>query len=199
MTKTQAKGASSSGRVTTRWSWSLGGSLIASLCCVGPAVAALIGVGGASFLLGLARYRIPLLLVGLVITGAGTVQALRVSRQTCSLREHRRNQWLVPSVTLISFIVTYGVLTYVFPTAVYRWLSPAPASSTKPVPQRQEPPPRQIQMPTGSKPSPTVMVQMAAPAEPPGLATPPADARPATPSTPTTRLRRASLAISGMT
>ena len=199
MTKMQAKGTSSSKRVTTRWNWSLGGSLIASLCCVGPAVAALIGVGSASFLLGLARYRVPLLLVGLVIAGVGTVQALRVSRRTCSPREYRRNQWLVPSITLVTFAATYGVLTYVFPTVVYRWLSPASALSTEPVTQQQESPSLQIQSPAGSTPIPAATVQMAAPAEPPTPAASPAESKTEAPAAATTGLRRATLAISGMT
>lgn len=109
------------------WAWSLGGSLVASLCCAGPAVAVLLGLGGASFLLGLSRYRIPLLLLGLGFAVLGVVRALRRSRQACSLEQHRRNLWLIPGVTLATFAVTYGLLTYAFPTAVYNSLTPAAA------------------------------------------------------------------------
>ncbi|RMF28053.1 MAG: hypothetical protein D6759_16540, partial [Chloroflexi bacterium] len=67
----------------TGWSWNLGGALIASLCCFGPAVAALVGIGGASFLLGLTRYRLPLLIIGLGFAALGVGTALRQSARTC--------------------------------------------------------------------------------------------------------------------
>jgi len=159
------------------WTWGLGGSLFASLCCLGPAVAALVGIGSASFLLGLARYRLPLLLVGLALAALGLVRALRRSRQTCSLDQHRRHLWLFPTVTLVTFALTYGILTYLVPTAVYNSLgaSGAAASPASPIPTEE----RATEQPGGLLP---VEVQ--------GPAT----------STPTaTDLRRVTLAISGMT
>jgi len=114
----------------TGWTWSLGGSLFASLCCLGPAAAALVGIGSASFLLGLSRYRVPLLLAGLGFAVVGLIKALRQSQRTCSLDQHRRNLWLFPTVTLLTFAATYGILTYVVPTAVYDSLSPAATVSS---------------------------------------------------------------------
>ena len=115
--------------MSTRWSF--GGSLLASLCCVGPAVAALIGVGSASALVGLSRYRLPLLAVGLLITGAGVFLTLKRLRTTCSPDEYKKRQWQVPVTTLAVFAFTYGVLTYGFPTLVYRSLTPRAAAQTE--------------------------------------------------------------------
>ncbi len=108
--------------MSTRWSF--GGSVLASLCCAGPAVAALIGVGSASALVGLSRYRWPLLVVGLLIAGAGVFLTLRQARATCPREEYQRRLWQVPLTTLAMFAVTYGVLTYAVPTLVYRSLTP---------------------------------------------------------------------------
>ncbi len=197
MAKTQAHNEPSSKHATAQWNWSLGGSFIASLCCVGPAVAALLGIGGASFLLGLTRYRIPLLLAGLAIAGIGTMQALRVSRRTCSPQEHRRNQWLVPSITLATFAITYGVLTYIFPTIVYRSIKPAAASA-----------PAQPAQPEGASSSQTQTSPTLKSATPTAAPTPrdtspavsaPTEAQPTASPAPAVSLRRAALAISGMT
>jgi hypothetical protein len=123
VTDSGIENASQSGQAArSGWTWSLGGSLFASLCCLGPAVAAFVGIGSASLLLGLSRYRVPLLLAGLGVAVLGLAKALRQSRQTCSLDQHRRNLWLFSTVTLLTFAVTYGVLTYVVPTAVYNSL-----------------------------------------------------------------------------
>ncbi len=176
----------------TGWSWSLGGSVIASLCCFGPAVAALVGVGGASFLLGLTRYRLPLLIIGLGFALLGVGMALRQSARTCDREQHRRNLWRFPTVTLITFVATYGLLTYVFPVAVYNVLgatsgirevrserpaAPAPASPS--------------QLPDDAAPSRSAPAQEALPLSQEGPA-------PATP-TPEAGLRRVTLAVSGMT
>lgn len=109
--------------------WGLGGGLIASLCCLGPTVAALFGLTGATVLFSTLKYRPYFLAVGAVFMVAGVGLALRRSRQTCDAVQHRRNLWLFPGAALLSFAVSYGVLTYVTPTLVYRSLTPAASSS----------------------------------------------------------------------
>ncbi|MFQ5341544.1 MAG: hypothetical protein ACE5F6_08345 [Anaerolineae bacterium] len=109
--------------------WGLGGGLIASLCCLGPTVAALFGLTGATFLFSMFKYRPYFLGVGGVFMVAGVWLALRRSRQTCDAAQYRRNQWLFPAAALLSFGVSYGVLTYITPTLVYRSLTPAAAES----------------------------------------------------------------------
>lgn len=105
--------------------WGLGGGLIASLCCLGPTVAALFGLTGATFLFSMLKYRPYFLALGAVFMVAGVGLALRRSRQTCDVAQHRRNLWLFPGAAFLSFAVSYGVLTYVTPTLVYRSLTPA--------------------------------------------------------------------------
>ncbi len=115
------------GRIGTQWG--LGGGLIASLCCLGPTVAALFGLTGATFLFSMFKYRPYFLAAGGVFMVAGIGLALRRSRQTCDAVQHRRNQWLFPAAALLSFGVSYGVLTYVTPSLVSRSLTPAAAES----------------------------------------------------------------------
>ncbi|NOZ06445.1 MAG: hypothetical protein GXP41_08870 [Chloroflexi bacterium] len=181
MTNSETKNTQQTGETPrTGWTWGLGGSLFASLCCLGPAVAALVGIGSASFLLGLSRYRIPLLLVGLGFAGLGLAKALRQSQQTCSLAQHRRNLWLFPAMTLLTFAATYGILTYVVPTAVYNSLSPS-VTAASPVQTK------------GGAEQPSVPSQPEA--QPPAAGQPPA-----TPTQPpAVTPHRVTLAISGMT
>lgn len=105
--------------------WGLSGGVIASLCCLGPTVAALFGLTGATFLFSMLRYRPYFLAVGMILMVAGVGLALRRSRQTCDVAQHRRNLWLLPGVALLTFGASYGLLTYVTPTLVYRSLTPA--------------------------------------------------------------------------
>ncbi|MGH2601565.1 MAG: hypothetical protein ACRDJ9_19545, partial [Dehalococcoidia bacterium] len=85
--------------------WSLGGGVLASLCCVGPLVAILLGVGGAASMLGLLRYKIEFIAVGLVVTLVGIALALRRSKTSCSVKAYRRNRILIPAVSLLTFAV----------------------------------------------------------------------------------------------
>ncbi len=131
--------------------WSIGSSALASLCCVGPAIAALVGVGSASALVGLSRYRWPLLVLGLALLGISVGMTLRRLRTTCAPDRYRRYQWQVPLTALAIFGITYGVLTYGVPTLIYRSLQPtstvsspastsgatAPAALTRPAERTQ--------------------------------------------------------------
>lgn len=185
------------------WTWSLGGSLFASLCCLGPVVAVLFGLTGVSFLFGLTRYRLPLLVTGLGFAGLGLVMTLRQSRRVCNLEQHRRNLWLFPTVTLATFAVTYGVLTYIVPTAVYNSLEPSPAaaSSVQKGDRTVQPealPQGEVQAPANPEPALSVPAgredrtgQPEAPSS--------AEAQPPANPAPAAGPRRATLAISGMT
>ena len=92
-------------------------------------MAALFGLTGATFLFSTLKYRPYFLALGTVFMVAGVGLALRRSRQTCDVVQHRRNLWLFPGAALLSFAVSYGVLTYVTPTLVYRSLKPAASVS----------------------------------------------------------------------
>ena len=163
--------------------WGLSGGVIASLCCVGPTVAALFGLTGATFLFSLLRYRPYFLAAGVVFMVAGIGLALRRSRQVCDIAQHRRNLWLFPSVALLSFGISYGVLTYVTPTLVYRSLRPM-ASASQPAQAADA-------KSTRSRPAATVPATEAAPA-----AVTPQEAE--APAGAPARPHRATLAIQGM-
>ncbi len=85
--------------------WSLGGGLLASLCCVGPLVAVLLGVGGGASVLGLVRFKYEFVAVGLVVTLVGIALSLRRSKTGCSIAAYRRNRVLVPAAGLLTFLL----------------------------------------------------------------------------------------------
>ncbi len=85
--------------------WSLGGALLATLCCVGPLVAVLLGLGGATGALGLVRYKLEFVALGLLVTLIGIGLSLRRSKACCSVKTYRRNRVLIPAVSLTVFTV----------------------------------------------------------------------------------------------
>ncbi len=85
--------------------WSLGGGLLASLCCVGPLVAVLIAGGGAAGAVGLVRFKFEFIAVGLVVTLIGIGLSLRRNKACCSIKTYRRNRILIPAVSLLTFAV----------------------------------------------------------------------------------------------
>jgi hypothetical protein len=85
--------------------WSLGGGLLAILCCVGPLAAVLLGVGGAASTLGLVRFKYEFIAVGLIITLIGIGISLRRTKACCSVQTYRRNRILIPTVSLMTFAI----------------------------------------------------------------------------------------------
>ncbi len=83
--------------------WSLGGGLLASLCCVGPLVAVLIAGGGAAGAVGLVRFKLEFIAVGLLVTLIGIGLTLRRNKACCSVKTYRRNRILIPAVSLTVF------------------------------------------------------------------------------------------------
>jgi hypothetical protein len=83
--------------------WSLGGGLLASLCCVGPFVAVLIAGGGAAGAVGLVRFKLEFIAVGLLVTLIGIGLTLRRNKACCSVKTYRRNRILIPAVSLTVF------------------------------------------------------------------------------------------------
>ncbi len=85
--------------------WSLGGGVLASLCCVGPLVAVLVAGGGAAGAVGLVRFKFEFIAVGLVVTLIGIGLSLRRNKACCSIATYRRNRILIPAVSLLTFAV----------------------------------------------------------------------------------------------
>lgn len=81
--------------------------LTSTLCCVPAAVAFALGVGGSSFLVGLGLYRPYFLVLGLLIAIVAIGWNLRRSERSCSVQQHQRNQILIPTITLGTFVLSY--------------------------------------------------------------------------------------------
>jgi hypothetical protein len=93
--------------------WALGGGVLASLCCIGPPVAVLLGLSGASFLVGLTLYS-PYFYVGsFLLLLVGYVYIRRRQAAVCSTSEQRRNIWLLPVVMAGVMTGSYLLLTEV--------------------------------------------------------------------------------------
>ncbi len=83
--------------------WGVAGALLASLCCVGPLVAVLVAGGTAASAVGLVRFKLEFIAVGLVVTLIGIGFSLRTSKACCSVTTYRRNRILIPAVSLLTF------------------------------------------------------------------------------------------------
>ena len=89
--------------------WGLAGGLLAALCCAGPLVLVLIGVGGATTAIGLVRFKWEFLFAGLAVTLAGVGVSLRRSNAGCSIAAHRRNRILLPILgVLVCLLLAIG-------------------------------------------------------------------------------------------
>lgn len=116
--------------------WGIGAALVGSLCCVGPVVAVVMGLGSASFLLSFTAYRPLFLGASFLLMGAGAVIMVRRSRTCCSVEQQQRNLWAYLVVSLITFASSYGLLTYVIPILAYNAVGEA-ASPTTAAPTEQ--------------------------------------------------------------
>lgn len=85
--------------------WGMAGGLLAALCCAGPLVAVLIGIGGATGAVGLVRFKWEFLAVGLAVTLVGIALSLRRSKTCCSVATYRRNRILFPVVGVLTFLL----------------------------------------------------------------------------------------------
>jgi hypothetical protein len=85
--------------------WGLGGGLLAALCCAGPLVAVLVGIGGATGAVGLVRFKWWFLAVGFAITLVGIGLSLRRTKACCSVQTYRRNRILLPVASVLTFLV----------------------------------------------------------------------------------------------
>lgn len=90
--------------------------LIGGLCCLGPSVAALLGLGASSALAGLAFGRGLTLAAGGAVLLAGGYLARR--RRACALPG--QVGWRAPAALLIAFGLSYGLLGYLLPRVAER-------------------------------------------------------------------------------
>lgn len=82
------------------------GALAAMVCCIGPLIAILLGVGGATALFGLDRYKPWFLGLGLLILALASWYAVRKQNQCCAVRSTAR------SVKTVATIFGIGIGAY---------------------------------------------------------------------------------------
>ena len=104
--------------------------LAASLCCIGPSAAVLLGLGSSSALFGLQLDRPLALAIGAARLCAGLLLALRRSR-VCDVRPNAR--WRQPALLLATFALVYGLLGVLAPWAAARQEEAAAAPAAQPV------------------------------------------------------------------
>lgn len=100
--------------------WGVFSALLASLCCIGPLVLILLGVGGASTALSIG-YRKPYFLVlGLIILGAAFY---KLYRKSCR-QEHlsKRQQLLIFGGSFLAAALFYYWLTFIVTPLIAPWI-----------------------------------------------------------------------------
>lgn len=92
------------------------GGLLASLCCLPPALALVLGLGGSAFFVSLGAYQTEFHLAGLVLTLAAAWWTLRRRAKAC-----RTDRNPAPFLLLAvgTFVVAYLTLTYVVTPFLY--------------------------------------------------------------------------------
>ena len=113
--------------------WAFGGGLIASLCCLGPPLAVLLGLSGASFLTGLTLWSPYFYLVSFLLLAGAFVFVWRRQRNACSIEEQRRNRWVFPvvmvGVMLGSYLIVADGISPLLTRAADARLQPAQANA----------------------------------------------------------------------
>ena len=87
--------------------------LVATLCCVGPFILVVFGIGGASLLLGLLSFKWVFFGAGAAVMAVGVALALWQSHRTCDATHHRRHRWLYPAIGLAGFAAVYAAANYI--------------------------------------------------------------------------------------
>lgn len=88
------------------------GGMIASLCCLGPVILALLGIGvffgisGACFL----KYKIPFFTAGMFFIGVAGIFYFKKNKNTCDIMPKNKSVFLVSAV--LSMIMIYIAALY---------------------------------------------------------------------------------------
>lgn len=92
------------------------GGLLASLCCLPPALALVLGLGGSAFFVSLGAYQTQFHLAGLILTVAAAWLILRRRVKACRVD---RNPLPFVLLAVAMFVGAYVVLAYVVTPFLY--------------------------------------------------------------------------------
>jgi copper chaperone CopZ len=104
--------------------WGLVAGIVGSLCCLGPAAAALLGLGASSALAALQIGRAPAIGLALLLLSAGVALAARRGA-SCGLSRAARLR--APLVMIAVFGLSYALLAQALPAAAARQIAAAAA------------------------------------------------------------------------
>lgn len=92
--------------------WGIVSALIASLCCIGPLVLILLGVGGASTVLAIGSRKLYFLLFGIFVLAVGLTF---LYRKSCCLSKplSRKQQLFIFSGSILIAVLLYYLLTFI--------------------------------------------------------------------------------------
>lgn len=92
--------------------WGAVSAFIASLCCIGPLVLVLLGIGGASTVLAIGYRKIYFLVFGLLVLVVGLTF---LYRKSCSNRKplRHRQQLLIFGGSVVIAVLLYYLLTFI--------------------------------------------------------------------------------------
>ncbi len=98
------------------------GGLIGTVCCLLPAVAIAIGLTGglAATLVGLGRFRLYGIIVGLAFVAFASWLSVRRRRSCCNDEQYKRLKITVPLTMLLSFGAVYGLVMYLILPLLYK-------------------------------------------------------------------------------
>jgi len=91
---------------------STGGGFLASLCCVGPLIIVLFGIGGVSTALGIVKYRPYFIFVGALFILASLFFYIKKRHGICNVKTIKQNLSLI-IVTLIATVIIWYILVYI--------------------------------------------------------------------------------------
>lgn len=92
--------------------WGIVSALVASLCCIGPLVLILLGVGGASTVLAIGSRKLYFLLFGISVLAVGLTF---LYRKSCCLSKplSRKQQLLIFGGSVFIAVLLYYLLTFI--------------------------------------------------------------------------------------
>ena len=100
----------------------VGGLISTGICCLLPAVVIAIGLTGglAATLVGLGKFRLYGIIIGLVFVAFASWRSVRRRHSCCNDEQYKRLKITVPLTMLLSFGAIYGLVMYLIVPLLYK-------------------------------------------------------------------------------